>query len=149
MEIYGNLNTHGDNSQIYLNCNPDSRISYNGLITNDYAYHDVQFGDILYYDLITKTWKKARADSNKTLPARGVACSDSNKGKIPILLMGFIYYEKCAPLSKPQLWLSDDTYGQFTDNQPSTIGHFIQTLGYARTDKIMYFDFCPFYIEIG
>lgn len=151
MDIYGDVNIFGDNSQIHLNYNLDSDHKYNGFITYDEVASDIKYGDILYIDLNSRLWKKACANDIKTMPARGIACSDfiSSGVKIPILMMGFIYLDMYGAIKNTQLWVSDVTPGVLVDIQHNNIGNYLQTIGFMRSTDVYYFDFCPFYIRVG
>lgn len=153
MEYFGDVNIHGDNSQIHLNSDVSILHPFNGLITNDYYVDNIQFGDLLYYDINLVGWRLAKADDIKTLPATGVACATSGptfREKFPILLFGHIYTDTCTELLQTsQLWLSDTVAGKFTDQIPMQVGHYVQTVGFAKANNTLFYNFCPFYIEIG
>lgn len=151
MDFFGDINVYGLNSKIHLNCNPDKEHPFNGLICNDFVASDVKYGDILYFDLPTAMWSKACSNTNKTLPARGVACHDyiSMVMRIPILMFGFFYFEKYIKPTNSQIWLSDTIPGDFGDTQPYILGNYVQTIGTAKNPNIFFFDFCPFYIQLG
>lgn len=152
MEIYGDVNIFGDNSQIHVNYDLNSSKRYNGFITYDRVVSGVEYGDLLYLNIKFNVWEKACADDEKTLPARGIACGDTLTidGEIPILLNGFMYLDTYSSIIKSeQLWVSDMHPGKIIDTMPSRIGRFIQAIGFARNPNIFYFDFCPFYVQIG
>ena len=152
MDYFGNINIYGENSKIYLNASPDSNNPFNGLVCNDYVAPDVVYGDIVFFDINQNNWRKSCANDVNTLPARGIACDSYTKVwvKVPILLYGFFFSPNSTNnITKSQLWLSDITPGLFTNDRPTTFGHYCQTLGTAKTSQIYFFDFCPFYINIG
>lgn len=152
MDYFGDINIHGYNSKIHLNSNPDIANPFNGFICNDYVTPNVNYGDIVYFNLSKKLWDQSCANDVNTLPARGIACSSftSVTKKIPILMFGFFYWDNNPNvITSSQLWLSDSVLGEFSSKQPSTIGNYVQTLGTAKTQEIYFFDFCPFYIKLG
>ena len=152
MDYYGDINIYGNNSKIHLNCEPNINNPFNGLVCHDYIDADVTYGDIVYFNLSSKLWKKSCANNVDTLPARGISCADfvNFSVKTTILLYGFFYWDtNPETISQSQLWLSDSIPGRFTNLKPSTIKNYVQVLGMAKTPSIYFFDFCPFYIKIG
>ena len=148
MDVFGDIHVYGQNSKIHLNCKPTIENPYNGFTTFAPTINSVQFGDILYFNCEKNIWDLASASSINTLPARGIAVSDFNAKGTRILLQGFVYLSTYTKLTKTQLWLSD-YLGKLTDNRPDKFGHYVQTIGYSTENNVFYFDFCPFYIQLG
>lgn len=148
MDVFGDIHVYGQNSKIHLNCKPTIENPYNGFTTFANVHKDVNFGDILYFSIEDNMWKRASSTSINMLPARGIALSPFKAEGIRILLQGYVYLSSYTKLKTPQLWL-DSTPGRFTDKLPTYTGYYVQTIGYSTENNVFYFDFCPFYIQLG
>ena len=148
MDIFGDIHVYGDNSKIHLNCKPTAEHPFNGFTTFGLTKNKIKFGDILYFNAINNIWELADAGSSDSIPARGVALSDFDAKGIKILLHGFVYLTQYTNIKSTQLWLSN-TPGRLTATQPKDMGNYVQTIGYSAQNNVFYFDFCPFYIQLG
>lgn len=96
------------------------------------AGEDITAGDAVYISAAS-TVKKAKADTNTTLPACGIATETVTNGN-PILIQHEGVSEGAVSGLTPATvyFVSDATGGALVTTPPSTSGHYVQKFGVTK-----------------
>jgi len=115
-----------------------------GLVATMRANTGVAVGELLHIDA-NGDLDQAHADADADMPAIGIALTANSSGSdanIQVLLQGFYrddsqfsFGTKGAPI-----YADHSNEGNFTDTPSTTDGHFIQRVGIALTDDMIYFN---------
>jgi len=121
---------------------------YEGITITEPIGEDVTFGDGLYFDWPSKTYKISDADAVGTMPVVGIAVQDNTTSGTSSKILAYG-------------WIRDDSYrfastavyasctpGEFTTTTVSGIGDQVQTVGYATASGIMFFNPCYTLVEV-
>lgn len=151
MRFYGGIQAKGDKSVITLNPFPDQEEPYSGWISWEFVNSNVRYiGQAVYYDISDHLWKLACANSRSTMPCRGILCNNTpnNNGEYPILRFGSLYTDRYN-FRNQSLFVDSKTPGKITDIQPSSVGDYVQIIGFSKDYRIGVYDFCPIMVEVG
>ena len=114
--------------------------TYSGLADLQIVGIAVAFGDLLYFDWITKKWKKSDADSAATVPGLRIALETKTDGQAcKMLIMGYIRADTPFNFTGSMVYASA-TAGGVTSTAPSTTGKQLQRVGVAKSADILFFD---------
>jgi hypothetical protein len=134
----------------YVNAQWDPNLSASGSYSGNtaplYVGESVVFGDGLYLDASTKTWKKLDASAAAAAKLPGLAIAlESKEPEEPdekclclCLMNGFIRNENWSFTVGDAVYASAATVGALSTTPPSTSGHFIQVVGQANDTDILY-----------
>jgi len=121
--------------------------SFSGTTIKKVAGESLSIGDVVYYKADGKAYK-AKADSETTMIATGVAAADAEADEdITILVEGLIRSSSKfsfttggqASSSAALVYVSDITAGGATQTRPTTSTHLVQLIGYAISDDVLSF----------
>jgi len=115
-----------------------------GLVATMRALTGIAVGELLHIDA-NGDLDQAHADADADMPAIGIALTANSSGSdanIQVLLQGF--YRDDSQFSfgtvGAPIYADHGTEGNFTDTPSTTDGHFIQRVGIALTDDMIYFN---------
>lgn len=145
MEVVGNLHVSGNRSLILLATDFLKDKEFSGHYIEQEVGENVSFGNTLYFDFYSSTWKISENNDFNKLSCRGLALEDCTSGNIcRILRMGSIRNDAWTFTSNV-IYVS--TNGQVTTTQPTASGTFIQVIGSVIGEKLAFLDFTPTLIE--
>ncbi len=141
-EITGDLDVNGDitsvniSSDIVLNSTP-LNLSYSGkYIYSTVDVNTIGIGAVLYI-ASDGNYELCNADTMSTMLCSGIAL-ETGTGIKKILIEGYIRNDSWNLTVNSNIY-ADDSDGLFTHEPPSGTSQIIQSLGYAKTSKIIHF----------
>ncbi len=136
-QLGGNLMMN--NNSIDITAGLATNQSYVGTFETAVVGENVVFGDVLYFDFSTTTWKKAKADAAVTTPAQRIAIQNiaaNATGKL--LIEGFVRNDAWS-FSAAAIYLSQATAGANTTSKPTLPGNQVQRIGIATNTNKLHF----------
>ena len=113
--------------------------SYSGLLDHQLVGESVVFGNLLYFDWNTKTWRRASAGFELTMPGLRIALETRSDGQgCKMLVMGYIRDDSWE-FTAAMVYV-DTNYGGVTSTAPSTAGQQLQRVGVAKSADILFFN---------
>ncbi len=145
---FGRIDTVSSSSTI-------ANLGWTGQAMTGTAGENLVLGDIVYLKSDGKYWK-AKANSNTTMPAVGIATgSITADASGTILTQGTIRNDSWtwttggqASASAGLVWVSDATAGLATQTKPSASSSYVQLVGYAQSATILSIRFDTTYVGI-
>ena len=115
-----------------------------GLVATMRALTGIAVGELVHIDA-NGDLDEAHADATLDMPAIGIALTANSSGSdanIQVLLQGFYRDDSQFSFSTmgAAVYVDHSTEGDFTQSPSSTDGHFIQRVGIAVTDDMIYFN---------
>ena len=112
---------------------------YSGQTTIGKVGENVEFGDLLYFDFISKTWKLAKADSASTMPCTAIVLEEKDADEdCKILRNGYIMSGDWT-FTDSIVYVSPTDEGDVIDSVPDQSGNQIQRIGIAEDDSLLWF----------
>ncbi|MBA7510898.1 hypothetical protein ES705_02887 [subsurface metagenome] len=132
---------HAQNTDTFLDMFTllDSDHNYSGLKDYRPVGETVVFGDLLYFDWATKSWKKTDADAAATMPGLRIALDSKTVGQGCIMLVKGYIRDDDWDFTGAMIYAST-TAGGVTSDPPSAAGQQLQRVGVAKSADILFFD---------
>ena len=121
---------------------------YNGIMQSATVDENTQgFGNLLHLNT-DGHYIDAHADNEATMPCHAIAL-ETGTGTKKIMKIGYIREDDWSWTKGAWLWVDMTTSGDITKTKPTGTGKFVQCVGYAETDKIIYFNPDKEYFELS
>jgi collagen type VII alpha len=140
-----------------LNATPADTTA-SGLIVSLIAGEAIAAGDLVYYKSDGRVWK-AKADSNTTMPAIGLATAAQGSAGSSVTVLVNGYYQNAAlynwtvggqaSAAAGLLYVSAATGGAATQTRPATTGNQVQIVGFGATADIAFINPNSTYVEVA
>ena len=135
--IYGRIQNPNVVDQFSIGVELNDK-EYSGFIIYDNVLDDVNFGDLLYYDLSLKGWKKSSCDDINKMPARSIYVGKDNIDQNVLLLYGTVKNLDWINLSK---FIYVGINGTITSTPTTQSNSIIQKIGLLENSSIIFFNF--------
>lgn len=115
--------------------------TYSGELDTQTVGEAVAFGDLLYFDWVTKRWKLTDADSAPTMPGLRIALETKTNGETCLMLVkGYIRDDSAFEFTGAMVYASV-TPGAVSSTAPTETGDQVQRVGVGGPSKdILFFD---------
>ena len=142
--IYGRIQNPNTADCFSIGIDLDDK-KYSGFVIYDIILDDVVFGDLLYYDLSLKGWKKSSCYDINKMPARSIYVGKDNIDHDVLLLYGTVKNLDWINLSK---FIYVGVNGLLTSIPTVQSDSIIQKIGLLEDSNTIFFNFEPTWLYV-